>query len=261
MLFENKFDLVISLGEDCACTSYLRRCNLQQNSYPFDWLTNAPFENRIKLLVSDFTDFLNFDDLVLMEKPTAFASDNNHDYYENKNTELYHWHDFPANVDLKDSYQKVYEKYQRRIERLYNEIEKSEKILFVWLSHSKMHSAEEVAEAYDKLNNKFSTKDIFLLVIENSLENNVSSLKDDHILIVHHDTVSDDKKHPYDRTMGNKIHNSKVFKKIKLKTTLYEKIKRALFIFCIMIVNLLPNRTLRTIAKQKLNMFFYHAKL
>ena len=106
-----------------------------------------------------------------------------------------------------------------------------------------------------------STKDIFLLVIENSLENNVSSLKDDHILIVHHDTVSDDKKHPYDRTMGNKIHNSKVFKKIKLKTTLYEKIKRALFIFCIMIVNLLPNRTLRTIAKQKLNMFFYHAKL
>lgn len=82
--FSKKFDLIVSIGEDCSCTSYLRRCNLQKLSYPFDWLTNAPFENRIDLIINDFNDFLNIDDLEIMQKPTEFESDSNCDYYENK---------------------------------------------------------------------------------------------------------------------------------------------------------------------------------
>ena len=61
--FNNKFDVVFSIGEDCACTSYLRRCNLQNFSYPFDWLTEAPFENRINLICDHFDNFLNIEDL------------------------------------------------------------------------------------------------------------------------------------------------------------------------------------------------------
>lgn len=59
MLFNKKFDLIVSLGEDCACTSYLRRFNLQKYSYPFDWLSNASFQTRIDLVCNDFKDFLN----------------------------------------------------------------------------------------------------------------------------------------------------------------------------------------------------------
>lgn len=44
MLFNQKFDLIFSIGEDCACSSYLRRYNLQDYSYPFDWLTKATFK-------------------------------------------------------------------------------------------------------------------------------------------------------------------------------------------------------------------------
>ena len=258
---KNKFDLVVSLGEDCACTSYLRRCNLQHNSYPFDWLTNAPFENRINLVVNDFKNFLNFEDLVLMEKPTEFPSDIHHDYYENKSTDFYHWHDFPADIPLNDSYSFVNEKYQRRIERLYNDIENSQKILFVWLSHSKLHSKEEITEAYKKLSERFAGKEIYQLIIENSTENNLVKLENNHIAIVHQDTISDDKKHHYDQTMGNKTNNLKIIKKIKINTTFWGKIKRFFFIFCKLIIILIPNKKLKNQFKQNLNMFFYHAKL
>ena len=155
----------------------------------------------------------------------------------------------------------VQEKYQRRIKRFYNEIEKSEKILFVWLSHSKLHSNEEITEAYKNLSENFKNKEIYLLVIENSIENNNTMLEDNHILIVHHDTASDDKKHHYDVTMGNKTNNLKVFKKIKLKTTLGGKIKKVVYIICKTVISIVPNRKLRNQLKQKINLKFYHAKL
>ena len=58
-----KYNLFVSLGEDCACTSYLRDCKLQFASFPFDWLTHASFEKRIELVCNNFKDFLNFNDL------------------------------------------------------------------------------------------------------------------------------------------------------------------------------------------------------
>ena len=260
-LLNNRFDLIISLGEDCACSSYLRRVNLQNFSYPFDWLTHAPFENRTNLIVNDFKDFLNLEDLELMQKPTEFPSDENHDYYKNKTTELYHWHDFPINMPLKEAYNLVKTKYDRRIERLYSEIKNSQKILFVWLSHRTLHSPEDFIKEYNTLQNKFASKDIYLLIIENSPEYKVIRLEDNHILIINQDTISNDKKHHYDQTMGNKTNNLRIFKKIKLKISLIAKIKRIIYIICKNIVSLIPNKKIRNQLKQNLNMYFYHAKL
>ena len=166
--FKNKFDLILSIGENCACTSYLRRCYLQSFSYPFDWLTHASFATRFDLIVNDFENFLNFDDLCLTGKHVAENADKAHDYYANKYTDFYHWHDFPADIPLENSYDAVYEKYQRRIKRLYRMIGDSRKILFVWLSHSKLHRTDEICSEYRKLQDKFSGKEIFLLVIENN---------------------------------------------------------------------------------------------
>lgn len=33
-MFTNKFDLVVSMGEDCACAMYLRKSSLRDASYP-----------------------------------------------------------------------------------------------------------------------------------------------------------------------------------------------------------------------------------
>ena len=259
--FDNKFDLIVSLGEDCACTSYLRRFNLQNHSYPFDWLTNGHFENRIELVVNNFKDFINKDDLKEMERPKHFPPDSLHKYYENTRTKLYFWHDFSLNIDFDEDYNAVKEKYDRRIKRFYEEIEKSEKVLFVWLSHSSVQDVELIKETYSRFTNKFLGKEIFLLMIENSSDYSVQSLENDHIMIVNQDTVSDDKKHHYDPTMGNKTNNLKVFKKIRLKTTFLEKLNRFAYSAAIFIAGLIPNRGLRQKAKANINMYFYHAKL
>lgn len=88
MLFDKKFDLIFSLGEDCACTSYLRRFNLQEYSYPFDWLTKADFFTRMDLLINDFKGFLEKDNLTQLDKSTFNGSvDEFNDYYWDKSTE------------------------------------------------------------------------------------------------------------------------------------------------------------------------------
>ena len=57
-IFNDKtFDLIVSIGEDCACSTYIRKFNLQFASYPFDWLTKSNFDTRIKLILNNFKDF------------------------------------------------------------------------------------------------------------------------------------------------------------------------------------------------------------
>lgn len=130
MLFNTKFDLIVSLGEDCACSSYLRRFALQECSFPFDWLTNAALSMRIQLLENDFDIFLKKENLHMIPRPVV--SDVHCDYYEDKKTTLYFYHDFPIGIDLEESFSSVKEKYNRRIQRLYKMVNTSKKVLFVW---------------------------------------------------------------------------------------------------------------------------------
>ena len=260
-MLKNKFDLIVSLGKDCACTSYLRKCGLQYNSYPFDWLTYAPFANRIKLVVEDFKDFLNLEDLKMMQKPTEFGSDPNNDYYENISNQLYFWHDFPTGIPLEESYPEVNAKYQRRIKRLYEKIEQAQKILFVWFAHNSLQKIDDIRDAYKKLKEKFEDKEVYLLVIENCQKEEFAELENNHVLVIHTDTMSCIKKQHFNPTLGNKVKNRKLFRKIKIKRTFFDKIKRILYIICKIAISLVPNSNIRTRANERVQMFFYHAKL
>src|SRR5574344_713276 len=133
MLFNKKFDFIVGIGEDCACSTYLRKFNLQNRSYPFDWLTKAPFSNRINLILNDFQNFMNKENLHRIEIKDVIT-DTNCDYYEDIETELYFYHDFAKNTPFEISYPLVKAKYDRRISRFYEQIKKSENILFVWWS-------------------------------------------------------------------------------------------------------------------------------
>ena len=166
MLFDTKFDLVISIGEDCACSSYLRRCKLQDFSYPFDWLTKASFITRMELILNDFSDFLKKENLYSLDKSKYNQIDEKCDYWADKKYDFYFYHDFPAGEPFEQSYPAVKEKYSRRTKRLYDQIEKSDKILFVWWSRDKHQDVEVVQNYYYKLIKRFADKSIYLLLIE-----------------------------------------------------------------------------------------------
>ena len=49
-----KFDVIMSLGADCACAMYMKKHVMRTFSSPFDWLTHADFETRMNLILNDF---------------------------------------------------------------------------------------------------------------------------------------------------------------------------------------------------------------
>ena len=61
------YDLYISLGAACSCTTTIRKCNLQFFSYPYDWVANVSYLDRVKFLTNDFQGWFNKEDLKFSE--------------------------------------------------------------------------------------------------------------------------------------------------------------------------------------------------
>lgn len=231
---KEKFDLIISLGEDCACTSYLRKFNLQNASYPFDWLTRADFKTRIELLLTDFKDFLNKEDLKLLEKPKNAIVDNKCNYYENLKTGFYFYHDFYSDFEFNEIYDVVFEKYKRRIKRLYERIKKSKKVLFVWLMRSISATDDELLAYQKQIEKKFQKTKIYFLVLENFIDNdnreNIAEAKiSDKVIKLKYDTMSYDITNPSLQCTGNIALNDKIFSKLKYKQYQRNFLIRAMF--------------------------------
>ena len=260
MFFKKKFDLVISLGEDCACSSYLRRFNLQEYSYPFDWLTRAKLMTRVDLLANDFEGFLEKENVHPIEKPAGNV-DENADYYEDRKTDFYFYHDFPAGMPFEESYAKVKAKYDRRIKRMYDLIFKSKSVLFVWWSRDKHTSSDEAATCFKKLKNKFKGKDVYMLVVEYEKTPTEQYLENNHLLISRFDNISYKQNPKWTETMGNESNNIRLFEKIRKKRSLKQNIGIMLFFVLKFFVSLLPNKKLRHAYKKKLRIKFYNAKL
>jgi len=217
-----KYNIIISLGEDCACSSYLRRHKLQFLSFPFDWLTNATLKQRFDLILNNFDNFLNIEDLKFLEKDLNVKNDNDCDYYENIRNGFYHYHDFPVNKNLEDAFDEAKAKYNRRIARFYDKIKESEKILFVWLSHLKNNDDAMIKNKHDEICQKFA-KNIDLLIIENDKSKKGTDIIEeviisDNITRYALDTASFDISK--DQTLGNILNCNKIFVKYKLKLPL-----------------------------------------
>ena len=262
MLFDKKFDLIISLGEDCACSSYLRRFNLQYNSYPFDWLTYAPFINRINLLCNNFERFLNKDDLEYLPKKDEENSDKNCDSYQNKYTKFYFYHDFLKDIPFDVIFNKVKEKYERRINRMYSHIETSENILFVWWSRDKHLENDNLTNAYEKLSKKFKNKSIYLLIIEYKDTNIPEYLYiNNNILKVSLDNTSFKLNPKWNEVLGNETNNNKIFCQIKRKYNVSQYCNIILIKILLIFANLIPIKTQRRHLRKEIHRLFSHAKL
>lgn len=117
-MLNKKFDFICSIGEDCACSLYIRKFRLQNASYPFDWLTKATFQTRLNLILNEFEDFLNISYFKFLPK-TQKITDTRCDYYENQKLDLYFYHDFLRDTPFDQAFPEVKAKYERRIERFY----------------------------------------------------------------------------------------------------------------------------------------------
>lgn len=127
---KRKFDLVLSIGHRCFTSLMLRQNNLQVASFPFDWLLNIEYKQSLEFLCNNFENFLNKDDLELVE----IEGNEFHNTYKNKRNNFSLVHDFPVNIDFDKQFEIVKAKYSKRSERLVEKIKKSKNVLFVYSS-------------------------------------------------------------------------------------------------------------------------------
>ncbi len=261
MLFDTRFDLVVSIGEDCACTSYLRRCMLQEFSYPFDWLTKAPFANRIELILNDFSDFLKKEDLYQLEKPKNGDVDKKCDYWADKKYDFYFYHDFRVGEPFDDEYTKVKEKYARRIKRFYEQILNSKNVLFVWWSRNKHQNLDTINDYYVKLSQKFPNNSIYLLLIEYRENEEKIFLANKHVIISRYDNISFEHNKNWNETTGNEINNLEIFSQIKMNRSLHWRIKYLFYCILKIFIEIIPFKSIKRKLKRKLKTKFYKVAL
>ena len=131
------YDLIIPLGENCACATLLKQANLRKFSLPFDWtgLENEKtdlfggLETKCNLILNDCKDIFLLDDLI--EIPEK-CNNPTYRYILNQRTGLRYIHEFPLDKSINEFYPQVLQKYYRRIERMYQYIKSSKNVLFIF---------------------------------------------------------------------------------------------------------------------------------
>lgn len=108
-----KFSHFISLGYFCSVALELERMGLRSTSSPFDWFI-SDFKGVIFALEKHFDDFLNYDNLS--------QNRDSHQFYRDDKYKIAFFHEFNQYQPLSKQLPKVKEKYERRIERFYENI-------------------------------------------------------------------------------------------------------------------------------------------
>lgn len=235
-----KYDIIYSLGSNCACALYLNKNNLRNTSGPVDWVVGMDFNQKIELILNDFKGYCNLEDIEIISTENE---NNTHISCKNKKNGCCFLHDFPINVPIETSYPEVAEKYKRRIERFYNNIFTKEKVLLIWFSLDQETREEDIKQASDKINHKFG-KEIDILCIEHNenlseqeikiqkLSENATKIE---LYAKNHETLEGFSK-------GNIRKCNKIFKQYALKQPLYKAIRRQIIkILC----NLIPIKKVR----------------
>lgn len=247
-----KYDIIYSIGRDCACASYLQKNGLRLTSGPFDWLTNAGFEERFTLLLNDFQDFLDKKYLKQMPKPTQFPADKNNDYYENIKTHLYFWHDFPSDKTFDEAYPEIKQKYARRIKRFYDNIKNKNKVLLVWFSQVHQTPDKTVLDLCNRFSEKMG-KSVDFLIIEHQegLHTPQKYMLSDNIeRWMGHALKCDENGVP--QTLGNQELIQPIFAQKGIKTPFSHKIKRVFIkVICLFIPIKKWRKNVRTRLKEK----------
>lgn len=167
-----KFDYIISLGENCRTAMALRDLGLRKTSFPFDWhgvrdfsvAGEGGFSKKIDIICNNFENFFN-----LADYEEFFEKwETEHRLILNRRTGLQFLHEFPKDISVAEYFPSFETKYQRRIDRLYSVLNSDSSILFVFIEFFSHLSDEEITCTCRKLTKKFSNPDINFLIIKNN---------------------------------------------------------------------------------------------
>lgn len=158
-----KYDVIYSLGCNCAAAEYLRKYGLRCAAGPFDWIAAengyAPWET----ILDRFQHFLVLEKLEKCSNQTA-GSENC--LYRHSQTGYVFYHDFTWNAPFEEQLPAVLQKYRRRAGRFLADLESSKRVLLVWYGESGITLEKVRLEYYTKCLRQKYGKHIDTLVLQ-----------------------------------------------------------------------------------------------
>ena len=135
-LHENQYDLIASLGANCSATHNLIVRGLRKAALPFDWtyvIDERPYLWMAEHVCDRFRDFCKRENLVEITPDSPEWSDYHYDrvQYVDSGSGFRFVNHFSRQIDCDGEYDKVHSTLVRRIERFFEMIGKSKKVLFV----------------------------------------------------------------------------------------------------------------------------------
>ena len=165
---KEKFDFVCSLGGNCMAASQLQQRGLRTFSLPFDWLfykDSTPIYKLIECFKDNFQHFLLKENMRELRSNEITDAHSNMVQYQDTYTEIFFYNHFPKKINNDREFEKVKEKITRRIERFLYFLNKSNKILFIFLHHYNFENKPYI-ELYNFLREFYPDKEIHIKVIQ-----------------------------------------------------------------------------------------------
>lgn len=118
-------DFAMSLGVACRTAHHLRVNGFRLSSNPLDWMMSYSLDTASHLFSTRFNDF--FTDIE--EDPDKIKT--NTRYVIDRKNNIVDIHHYPRNLSLQEAQAQRQEKMQRRIDRLFGNIDQAQTVLFV----------------------------------------------------------------------------------------------------------------------------------
>lgn len=165
MLSMKEFDLAFSLGSSCGVSQALRAAGLQFASYPLDWLGSRDVRRVAKVVAGNFEKWFEKEDFQLVDvwHGAGFGTR----AYLNTRTDLGFSHEFRDFVPFDESFPKIHETYERRVERFLKCADSVRRMLAVFMELPVVLRApvEALAEARRTLMERFPKAEVDLLYV------------------------------------------------------------------------------------------------
>ena len=179
----DEYDYVISLGGNCATASQLVHRGKRPCSLPFDWSLMAdvrPIEYLIKGLKTHFDGFMMWENACESEPPTEeFGKQSFH--IEDRMSGFRFIHLFYGKEFNRDLFEEGKGVIYRRIDRLYNVLGKSKRVLFV-LHTAFAYDIEIARRLRAALVETWPRVEIELRIMQMGAENATTIIEDDGLL-------------------------------------------------------------------------------
>lgn len=220
---KEEYEFIVSLGAACACSDIIRNCELQEFSYPFDWVYGSSLKERIQLIVNDFKDWFNKEDF---QKIGQRLNPEPCDIYENKKTNIVYNHDFDLGITFEQAFSIAQARYKRRTDRMLKNIENSKDILFLYIdlpTQKNPYTFDYLTECISILQKKYPNKNITIKYFYNA-EKEFYYTEKTGIEI-----FADNYKSQKDNSLPDDIDKKIIIKKlsnVKLKRNFTNKIKK-----------------------------------